>query len=178
MYRLSKLRFVFPIGLFITFFLDGSFSKIFSGVFFSYPYSMVSHLVLLWLALGYFFQNDVHIPLTGFAVATGICFDLYYSGILGLYMVLFPLIVWLTRVIGQYFTPSFLTAFMVFFIDVAVFEFLNYAAYSVIGIASASFSSFVLYTLAPTLALNLIYFVVLYYPLYLLYSRYNEEARS
>lgn len=178
MYRLSKLKYVFPIGLLIAFFLDGAFSNVFSGAFFSYPYSMVSHLVLLWLVLGYFFENEVQIPLTGFAVVTGIAFDLYYSGILGLFMVLFPLIIGLTRAIGKYFSPTFLTAIMIYFIDLAVFEFANYLAYMIIGIAHASFSSFLLYTLAPTLALNLVYFVVLYFPISLLYAHYNVEPRS
>ena len=90
MYRLSRLRFLFPLGLFICFFLDGSLSKIFANQFFSYPYLMVSQLVVLWLIFGAFFEEDIQIPLTGFAVAAGICADLYYSGILGLFMFLYP----------------------------------------------------------------------------------------
>ena len=65
MYRLSRLRFIFPIGLLICFFLDGSLSKIFAPLFFADPYSMVSCLTLLWLVLAYFFEGDVAIPLTG-----------------------------------------------------------------------------------------------------------------
>lgn len=169
---------MFPIGLLITFFLDGALSNVLSGAFFSYPYSMVSHLVLLWLVLGYFFEDEVQIPLTGFAIAAGVAFDLYYSGILGLFMVLFPLIIGLTRAIGKYFSPTFLTGIMIYFVDLAVFEFVNYVAYAIIGVAHASFSSFLLYTLAPTLALNLVYFVILYYPIYLIYAHYTADPRG
>lgn len=178
MYRLSKLKYVFPIGLLIAFFLDGSLSKVFSATFFSYPYSMVSHLLLLWLVLGYFFEGDVQIPLVGFAAAAGAAFDLYYSGILGLFLFLFPLIIGLTKMIGQFFTPSFLSAIMIYFIDLTCLEFVNYIAYSLIGVASTNFANFLLYTLGPTLALNLVYFVILYFPISVIYSRFGDAADS
>ena len=54
MYRLSRLRYVFPLGLFAALFLDGSLSKIFAGFFFHYPYAMVSQLVIVWLVCSYF----------------------------------------------------------------------------------------------------------------------------
>ena len=68
MYRLSRLRYVFPLGLFAALFLDGSLSKIFAGFFFHYPYAMVSQLVIVWLVCSYFFEGDIQIPLIGFSV--------------------------------------------------------------------------------------------------------------
>ena len=164
MYRLSRLRYLFPIGLFIMFFLDGSLSKIFASFFFSYPYAMVSQLTLLWLVLAYFFEDNVQIPLTFFAVIAGAIADIYYSGILGLFIFLYPLIVWLTRVLAHSFNPSFLTSILIFFIDVATFEFLNYLAYNIVGVTTMSMVDFVVNVLTPTLALNLVYFVVFYWP--------------
>lgn len=165
MYRLSRLRYLFPIGLFIMFFLDGSLSKIFASFFFSYPYAMVSQLTLLWFVMAYFFEGDIQIPLTFFAVIAGVVADVYYSGILGLFIFLYPLIVWLTRVLAHSFNPSFLTSILIFFIDVAAFEFLNYLAYNIVGVTTMSIVDFVVDVLTPTLALNLVYFVVLYWPI-------------
>lgn len=178
MYRLSRLRFIFPIGLFISFALDGSFSKIFGSFMFSYPYSMVSHLVVLWLVLACFFEEDVNIPLIPFSVAIGLCADIYYSGVLGLFIFLYPLIIWLTRIIKKYFSADFLSVMMIFFIDIAVFEFLNYIAYSVAGVVNAGFTTFTLYTFAPTLALNLVYCFVLYFPISMLYDRFRAARRA
>ncbi|BAP86063.1 rod shape-determining protein MreD [Paucilactobacillus hokkaidonensis JCM 18461] len=175
MYRLSRLRYIFPIGLFITFFLDGSISKVFSGWLFSYPYSTVSHLVVLWLVLACFFEEDIKIPLVPFAAVAGLVFDLYYSGIVGLFMFLFPLIVGLTKTLAKYFSPTFLTAIMIFFIDIAFLELVNYFAYSLIGVISSNFGDFLIYVLAPTLALNLIYLVILYFPIHSLFERSLQE---
>lgn len=178
MYRLSRLRFVFPIGLFVMFVLDGSVSKVFSGFLFSYPYAMVSHLIVLWLVLACFFEEDVHIPIYGFAVAVGVLCDVYYSGILGLFMFLYPLIVWLTKLIAQYFPTTFLSVLMIFFIDIAMFEFLNFIAYAATGVMKANFANFLLYDLAPTLALNLIFLVILYFPIRALFDKYRVAKRA
>lgn len=178
MYRLSRLRYIFPIGLFIAFFLDGSISKVFSGWLFSYPYSMVSHLVILWFVLAYFFQEDTNIPLIPFAAVTGFIFDLYYSGIIGLFMFLFPLIVGLTKALAKYFTPTFLTVIMIFFIDITCLELLNYFAYSIVGIVNSSFGDFLIYVLAPTLALNLVYLVILYLPIHSIFMRSMQQKNS
>ena len=174
MYRLSRMRFIFPIVLLLAFFLDGSLSSVFSSFLFSYPYSMVSHLVILWIVLGVIQEgrNTRVIPFTFFAAVIGFLFDTYYAGILGLFVFLFPLIVWVTRMLSKNFSPTFFNSIMIIFIDIALLELLNYIAYSIIGIASASFADFVLYTLAPTLALNLIYFVVFYVPISAVYEKY------
>lgn len=165
MYRLSRLKYVFPLGLFVALFLDGSISKIFAPYLFHYPYSMVSQLIILWLVLSYFFEGDIQIPLIGFAVAAGIVTDLYYSGILGLFMFLYPMVIGMTKIMAKHFTPSFGMILLAFLIDLAVFELFNYWAYAAIGIAHASLVQFLLYTLLPTLGLNLVYFLILYWPL-------------
>lgn len=170
MYRLSRLRFVFPIGLFIAFFLDGILSKSFAGLLFGFPYTMVSQLALLWIVLSCFFEENVHIPLTGFAVFTGVVADLYYSGVWGLYIVLYPLMVWLTRLLSRELDQTFLNHILIFFLDVCCFQLLNYWAYYTIGIVHVGFVDFLLDTLAPTLALNLVYFVICYWPISGLYS--------
>ena len=102
MYRLSRLRYIFPLGLFISLFLDGSLSNVWAKLFFSYPYSMMSELVLLWLVLSYYFEEEIEIPLIPFAALAGIVFDVYFTGILGLDIFLFPLIVELTKAILTY----------------------------------------------------------------------------
>lgn len=170
MYRLSRLRYVFPIGLLVAFFLDGSLSKICAGLFFRYPYAMSSQLVMLWLVFTYFFKEDIDVPLMGAAVIVGILADLYYAGILGLFIFLYPAVIMMTRTLGKLLDRTFLSTILIFFIDLTVFALLNYFAYAAIGISHANFGDFLVYNLAPTLALNLIYFVILYWPISRLFN--------
>lgn len=175
MYRLSRLKYVFPIGLFVSLFLDGALSHVWAPLFFRYPYSMMSELVLLWLVLAYFFENGIKIPLIPFAVVIGIVADIYSSGILGLYMFLFPCIVALTQLLSKYFSASFLSMIMIFFVDIVVFALVNYWAYYLVGIISTNVGDFLAFSLAPTLALNLVYFVVLYWPIHSLFNWATAE---
>lgn len=178
MYRLSRLKYVFPIGLFVSLFLDGALSHVWAPLFFGYPYSMMSELVILWLVLAYFFENGIEIPLVPFAIAAGVVADVYCSGILGLYMILFPLIVGLTKILSRYFSSSFLSMITIFFIDIVAFITLNYWAYSLVGITMEGFGDFLIFTLAPTLALNLIYFVILYWPIRSLFDWSTDEKTA
>ena len=139
---------------------------------------MASELVLLWLTLAYFFENGIQIPLIPFAVAAGVVADLYSSGILGLYMFLFPCIVGLTTVLSKYFSSSFLSMIMIFFIDLVVFETLNYWAYSLVGVTSLPLGDYLIFVLAPTLALNLVYFVVLYWPIQAIFNWATAEKTA
>lgn len=178
MYRLSRLRYVFPIGLFVSLFLDGSLSHVWAPLFFHFPYSMSSELVILWLVLSYFFANGIEIPLIPFAIGAGVVADLYSSGILGLYMVLFPCIVALTRLLAHYFNGTFLTNIMIFFVDIVVFATVNYCAYYMVGVTGVNFGDYLAFSLAPTLALNLVYFVVLYWPIRSLFSWATSEKTA
>lgn len=171
MYRLSPLRFIFPLGLLIAFFLDGSLSKIFAPQFFAPPYAAASLLTVLWLVLASFFEDTIKIPLVGFAVVAGICTDLYYTGILGLFMFLYPLVVVAVRAVNRYYSPSFLFQLLIFFVVVAILEFLTYGAYELVGVIHHPLSDFLVSSLGPTLALNLIYFVLSYWPVRQLYRR-------
>lgn len=177
MYRLSRLKYVFPIGLFVSLFLDGALSHVWAPLFFRYPYSMMSELVLLWLVLAYFFENGIDIPLIPFAIAVGVVADMYSSGILGLYMVLYPCIVALTQLLAKYFSGSFLSMIMIFFVDIVAFATINYWAYYMVGVTNANFGDFLAFSLAPTLAFNLVYFVVLYWPIQSLFNWATTENK-
>lgn len=178
MYRLSRLRYVFPIGLFVSLFLDGSLSHVWAPLFFHFPFSMASELVLLWLVLSYFFENGIEIPLIPFAIAAGVVADLYGSGILGLYMVLYPCIVALTRLLAHYFSETFLPALMIFFVDIVVFATVNYFAYYLVSVTNVGFGDYIIYSLAPTLLLNLVYFLILYWPVRQLFTWATSEKTA
>ena len=165
MYRLSKLRFGFPIGLFLMLFLDGSISQVFSAHLFRTSATMVSHLVVLWLVCAVLFEDRFDIPVARWAAVAGAVFDLYYTGIFGIEIFIFPLVVYLTRVLANYISPNFLSGLLIYFIDITLVEALSYLASRMVHLTSMAGSAFLVTTLGPTLALNLALFVVLYFPI-------------
>ena len=67
---------------------------------------------------------------------------------------------------------------LIFFIDLVVFMTLNYWAYSLVGVTSADFGDYLIHVLAPTLALNLVYFVVLYWPIRSIFNWATDEKTA
>ena len=115
--RIAKMRYFFPIGLFLALILDGSLSHLFSAQFFSTTISVESRLVLLWLVMTICTCGDKvkHIGL--WTAVAGLFFDMFYTGIIGVYVLILPVMVIFTRWIAQYFAPSFLVTIMIYLID-------------------------------------------------------------
>ncbi|WP_367295145.1 rod shape-determining protein MreD [Levilactobacillus yonginensis] len=173
MYRLSKLRFGFPVGLFFLLLIDGAISQVFSVHMFRAPTAMVSHLVVLWLVCGAIFEADssaFEMPLARWAAVAGVIFDLYYTGIFGIYIFIFPLVIYLTRLMVAYIRPNFLSGLLIYFIDITVVEALGYVASRAIHLNDMAGSTFLVNTLGPTLAFNLAMFVLLYFPIRWVYN--------
>jgi len=171
--RYSRLKILFPIGLFVALFLDGSLSNVFAGKLFSYPYSSVLHLVLMWIIFAVFLddRDDLSIGMWSFFV--GLVFDWFYTGIFGVYMIGLPLIVYICRQIKPWLDQNFLTLLMVYIINLTILETFTFIWYSMSHVASSTVADFTVYTLGPTIATNLAIFVILYYPMRRLYLSVN-----
>ncbi|MFC6171776.1 rod shape-determining protein MreD [Loigolactobacillus jiayinensis] len=144
--------------------LDGSLSYIFGGTLHRYPDTMIIRLLVLGLVLVYFFAPDFP-HLLWIALILGLFYDSFYTGILGVYTFLFPLILLLTRWIAQFFTPAPLVIGAIYLIDLTALESCVYGMNTFMGLTTMSLSDFIPDILGPTLALNLVLFIFLYLPL-------------
>jgi len=110
---------------------------------------MVSHLVVLWLVCGVIFEADgaFDMPLARWAAVAGAVFDLYYTGIFGVYVFIFPLVIYVTRQLVAWISPNFLSGLLIYFIDIAVVEGLGYLASRAVHLNYASGSAFLVNTL-------------------------------
>jgi len=171
MLRVTKLRYGFPIGLLLFFYLDGILGADFPRQLISAPYAMSSYLVVLWLVLSGFFEDELQIPLTVWAAIAGGFFDVYYTGIWGIFVFVFPIVVALTRACYKAFPINFLSGLLVYFIDITVICTLSYFGNLVVHMTSASFADMLVDSLAPTLAYNLAAYVILYFPVQWLFNR-------
>ncbi|PIO83691.1 rod shape-determining protein MreD [Loigolactobacillus backii] len=160
----TKTQIWVPLLLFGLMLFDGSLSTIFTSHFYSYPNVMISRLVLLGLVLVSFFLPDMkHLLLWAFII--GLFYDSFYTGILGVYTFLFPLIVYLTRQIRVYFTPTAIAIGAIYLIELTILESFVYGMNRFMGLTTATLANFIPDVLGPTLLLNLVYFVILYFPL-------------
>lgn len=178
MLRNLSLRYVFPIGLIIAFFLDGSLSYNLMGVLYR-SYSMVPYLSLLWLVLTLFFVGDDRLHLELWSVVLGALFDWYYIGILGVFVFIFPLVTYVNKFLYRYFSASFLNDAVIYLIDLFLLQGLAFLANQFIGkitgAASLTGLDFLARDFIPTILLNLVVFAVLYFPIQLFYNDCQQD---
>ncbi|XIF20410.1 MAG: rod shape-determining protein MreD [Acetilactobacillus jinshanensis] len=173
MIKNSSLKYVFPIGLLIAFFLDGSISYNLMPILYR-SYSMVPYLSLFWLLMAIFFAHDFNLHVEGWAALLGAFFDWYYVGIWGVFIFIFPLVVYFTRVLYRYFSINFLSALLIYLVDLIMVLFLGDIADRIVshitGVAAYTGINFIFHSAIPTLVLNAVLFAILYFPVQKLYN--------
>lgn len=144
--------------LFVVMLVDGHLSNLLTNLF-PNNIHLLSHLLLifiLYISIN-LSENTNFIML----LLIGLLYDAYYFHIIGISTLLLPLV---GIVISKYNSvlmsnrvSRFLTvAILVFFFEVATFALAN-----VTHLAQMSFADFVVYTIAPTMISNLLFFLLL-----------------
>lgn len=165
---------IFAFIQFVAFFLDGSISQMFSSMLFNYPNEMVTCITLLWLVLATFFAQFSIYKIVFWAALMGIMFDVYYTGLLGVYVFIYPLVVYISKVVYDTMPRNLLSGLMVYFIDVTMVVGMGYFANVLVGVTTIDFIMFLANILAPTLVINLIFLVLLYFPVESLYMAHRR----
>ncbi len=161
----SRMKYVFPLGMLLAFFLDGTVSNILSVQMFTTHAAIESRLMLLWFVMAVFYGGERVRHIYVWAFFCGLLFDVYYTGFLGIMTIILPFIVYLNVETAQYFERMpFIMVLLIYLIDVTILTALNYFAFSLIGQAGAQFSELVMRVLWPTLVYNIALFVILFIP--------------
>lgn len=162
--RKSRLQFWVTIGLVVLLFLDGSIDYLFQGHFLVYPNMMQSRLVVMAIVmLVFFLQKWQH--QVGTLMAIGFMFDLFYTGILGIYVFLLPLLWYFTTYIEGYFQATATAIGAIYLIDLTLLETMTYMLNSFMGLTKMTVATFIPDVLGMTLLVNILLFIILYFPL-------------
>jgi len=152
-----------PIILFLLLMLDGFLLNVFARQFLNESYTLVPHLVLLGFVLfSFYFPKQ---PMQVYAILFGLLYDSYYTGILGVYIVAFSVVVYLIKSVQKHLSENVFVLVLLFFLGIVLVDSFVYGFYSVVGITQMDFSTFSSVRLGPTLVLNAFLFIVVYYPL-------------
>lgn len=164
--------------VFIAMLLDGSIALNAAPVLFHQPMSaspFLTIIVLIIPIIGGFADQLSKQSLYGAAIVSGLLFDLFYNGVVGIAMVGFPLVVWVALIIKRYFATSFGSAVLTWFIALSAYLFFDYMAFGIINMANATLSSFIIFHMFPTILVNLLILLVVYNFLVWLYKKTLHE---
>ncbi|MFD1466133.1 rod shape-determining protein MreD [Lapidilactobacillus mulanensis] len=156
-------RWIMLILLVLGFFLDGSLSLVFSQFFFVNDLQMAPQILLLEVVLVTFAAPDEPL-LFWFTLFCGLFYDLFYTGLIGQYTLIVPLTYLLTKYLLNFFKDRPIYKLAAFIISVLVAQVILYFLALFFGMTSENIGQFIINALAPTILLNVVLFIVLYWP--------------
>ncbi|BCB04992.1 rod shape-determining protein MreD [Bacillus sp. KH172YL63] len=95
----------------------------------------------------------------------GFLFDIYYTEINGIYLVLFPFVIFLSHQMMKVLHNNLFVLGIISLVNVSVLEFLVYQINLIIKRTDFTFMQFVDWRLWPTLALNALFYLIFAFPL-------------
>ena len=154
--RLFKQYVGIPLLLLFLMLLDGQISTLIAS-FLPISFHLVCHLVLIFLLFISVEVSDV----TAFTIflVIGILYDAYYFHVIGIATLLLPL---LSVLVNKYIMMgNKITRFLSVLILVFLFEFVSFLLANLVSLTSMEISSFIVYSLAPTMVLNSLLLLIL-----------------
>lgn len=152
-------NYVLPfLVLFVVMLIDGHLSNLLTNLF-SNDIHLLSHLLLiLILYVSIDFSENINFVIL---LLIGLLYDAYYFHIIGLSTLLLPL----SGIVVSKYNSILMTNRVSRFLSVAIlvffFEIATFALANVTQLTRMSFADFVVYTMAPTMVFNLLFFLLI-----------------
>lgn len=166
------IRFL-PIGIFLLFFiLESLFVELFPVRFIHnrilVPHFLIAGIILLMI----YGKKNLGI---WYGLIFGLMFDLVYTEVIGIYLFMFPLTVYLVSKLMKILQTNIIIVPFVVLLGIALLEFAVYEMNFLIKITDMAFPQFINQRFIPTLILNFIFIIVMVYPLKKQFEKLTEQ---
>ena len=164
-------RLLLPFMTLLFFYSESLFVHLFpSEEWFDQKMIVPHFLVIVLFFICAFYQYRTAL-LYGFIF--GFLFDIYYTEINGIYLVLFPFVIFLSHQMMKVLHNNLFVLGIITLVNISVLEFLVYEINHIINRTDLTFMQFVDWRLWPTLVLNVLFYIILAFPFrnYLLNKR-------
>ncbi|WP_062104557.1 rod shape-determining protein MreD [Bacillus niameyensis] len=170
-------RLILPLLLLIGFYLEGIFVELVRNGSFGLNVILVPRfLTVLFAVMGIYYVRNYSLI---YAAVFGLLFDVYYTEIIGIYLFLFPIIVYIASKITKLLQANILTTFFVVLLSVALVEFVVYGFNVFVLQKEMELEEFAKSRLWSTLGLNQLFLLLIYYPFKkLLFYRKKDELHE
>lgn len=158
----SWLHFVL---VYIAIMLDGGIALYFAPVLFKMPMSASPYLSLIVMMMPVLTGTVTQMKERSLYIAAflgGLLFDIFYSGLIGISMIGFPLTVWLASKLQRYLPTSSMSSVAVWFVSMSMYLVFDYAGFGIINLTNLNIPDFIIFHMFPTLIINLMLLVLVY----------------
>jgi rod shape-determining protein MreD len=169
-------RVLLPVLFTGCFIFESIFIELMPAKFFSGQHILVPHLLIMAILLLTIYGNRNLGILYGFIF--GLLFDVVYTEVVGIYLFMFPVIAYLISKIMKVLQTNLTIVSIVTLLGVGLLEIGVYEMNFLIHRTTMGFSSFFGNRLVPTLVLNLIFIVLVAYPLKRQFEKLADQLRN
>jgi rod shape-determining protein MreC/rod shape-determining protein MreD len=162
MIKKKPINFYAPVCLFILMLIDGQLSRVFENIT-KMNYLGSFHFLILAFLLASQSLSKKHLMIT--ALVLGLIYDIYYTGIIGIYALIFVVVVYFLYLFKEVIHQNIFTEFFAMVIFVTFFELAAFLIQLLFRLTDTSQTFFIASYLAPTLLINMVVFIVFYFPL-------------
>jgi rod shape-determining protein MreD len=166
----SPVKYVFLIGLLLAFFLDGSIPLLFGNLLYA-RYILVTNLTFMWLFFGMYFINRNNIHILWWSALAGLLYDWYYMGIIGVYVLLLPIAIYLGKLLYKYLPYNIMASTFSYLVGLVTVNGLSFMLARLMNVTNMSGHFFLFQTFIPTVIFNLIIFLLLYVPIGVMFDK-------
>lgn len=169
-------RFILPATALVFFIFESIFANLFSGGMFGSDRIYVPRFIMIFIAFLTIYGSRRSGILYGLIL--GICYDVVYTEILGIYTFLLPGLAYLISKTMKVLQSNLLVAIFVSVFYVGLLELVDYQMNVLINFAKMSYQEFAQMRLFPTLLLNLAFIIIFSFPLRQLMEKYETKIDS
>jgi rod shape-determining protein MreD len=152
-----------PLILFFFLIIEGVALEILPVSVLASDLLIVPHWVLLFLVLtAIFYERETTYYSIIYALVFGFLIDVVYTGVLGVYMFSYALVIYLVFGLRKLFHGNIYVSLLLGIISVIVADVAIHVIYSAAGIIEMMWNDYAINRLLPTIGLNIIFLLILY----------------
>ncbi|MGX1263558.1 rod shape-determining protein MreD [Rossellomorea marisflavi] len=155
-------RFILPLITLLVFYGESLFVHLFQTESWSGDKVIVPHFLVITLILICAFYRYGTALLFGFIF--GFFFDIYYTEINGIYLILLPFMVVLTQQMMKVLHNNIIVLGIIAVVNLSILEVIVYYIYVILKRTNLTFMEFVDWRLWPTLVLNVVFYLIVSIP--------------
>jgi len=137
---------------------------------------IVPHWLFMFLiVVAIFFDKSHTFYAVAYSIVFGILIDIVYADILGVYMFVYAVSVYIAQMLKRLFITNFLVSCIIAMVTISLVEIQIYIVYSFVGTIDLSFMFFMTHRLLPTVVANLLFFLLVYFIFSKRLVRWSDE---
>lgn len=170
------VRILIPTVAAILFLLESEFAMFSPMEFNGGTYFLIPRFVVLYLIFLAIYYDRKKAMIYGLIL--GLCFDVFYINIIGLYTFLYPAVCFIAGWCMKRIHPHLLFSTVLAILLISFLEFAIYEFFYMIQFTTMALKPFLLYRLMPTILANLLFLVMLGWVFkYLIHARVLQRAQ-